>query len=260
MIRHRLPSIVAILGVVAFLVLWLLRPTFSQDATEQRLWESVLYRLVGCVVFLALLIDRGYALWQRPHLKYLAVLLPCLVIAVNNLPILAMLWGDASVTKGELLWLFSLDCLLVGAFEELAFRGTLQTVLLEKRKGGRPPIFWTVVLCSALFGAFHLINLLEGAGITGTLLQVGYSFLIGGMCSIVLLKTGNLIWCILLHAIYNFCGGLIPTLGEGKLWDTPTVVITVILSLIVGGYMIWVLLGVSEEEAASLLAQKKKKE
>jgi len=94
-----------------------------------------------------------------------------------------------------------------------------------------------------------LVNLLEGAGFGATVLQVGYSFLIGGMCSIVLLKTGNLLYCILLHGIYDFGGGLIPTLGSGELWDTPTVVLTVILSVIVIVWMLLLLWRVTPEDA-----------
>ena len=50
-----------------------------------------------------------------------------------------------------------------------------------------------VLIDAALFGLWHLTNLLVGADVGATLLQVGYSFLIGGMLSAVLLKTGN-IW------------------------------------------------------------------
>jgi F0F1-type ATP synthase membrane subunit a len=67
------------------------------------------------------------------------------------------------------------------------------------------------------------------------------------MCAIVLLKTGNLLWCILLHAIYDFCGQLIPTIGAGALWDTPTVVLTAILGVAVLVWMLTVFFHITPE-------------
>ena len=51
------------------------------------------------------------------------------------------------------------------------------------------------------------------------------------MCAVVLFKTGNLWLCVILHAVYDFSGNLMPTLGAGTWWDTPTVVFTVILAV-----------------------------
>ena len=82
-----------------------------------------------------------------------------------------------------------------------------------------------------MFGVIHLINIVAGASPGAVILQIGYSFLIGAMCSVVLFKTANLWLCVLLHAVYDFCGMLVPTLGDGKWWDIPTVIFTVILAL-----------------------------
>ena len=106
----------------------------------------------------------------------------------------------------------------------------------------------TALISSALFGLIHLANLLEGAGVVETLMQVGYSFLIGGMCSIVLLKTRNILPCILLHTIFDFCGSLIPTLGSGEIWNPPTILFTAVLAVAVSVWMIYLLCGVKPEE------------
>ena len=71
------------------------------------------------------------------------------------------------------------------------------------------------------------------------ILQIGYSFLIGAMCSVVLLKTRNIWLCVLLHAVYDFSGTLVPTLGAGTWWDTPTVIFTVILAVATTVYLVW---------------------
>ena len=93
-----------------------------------------------------------------------------------------------------------------------------------------------------------MVNLLMGASLGGVIQQIGYSFLIGAMCSVVLYKTANLWLCVLLHAVYDFCGGLVPALGEGIIWDTPTIIITVILAVVVTIYMVVLLFRIKPQE------------
>lgn len=238
----------AFVSALLFAAFWFFAPTLHPDPTAQLLWKSLLSRALGSLVFVFVLLYLRYRTWSLPHLRDLLAVLPALAIALNNLPVLALLDGEARVDRTDLIWLYALEALLIGTFEELAFRGTLFLVVLEKYRVTTKEIFWTTVLSSAVFGLVHLVNLAEGAGFGATIMQVGYSFLIGGMCAIVLLKTGNLLYCILLHAIYDFCGGLLPTLGSGTWWDTPTVVFTVLLSVAVAAWMLWLLFHVRPEE------------
>ncbi|MBR2721274.1 MAG: CPBP family intramembrane metalloprotease [Clostridia bacterium] len=240
------PLTLALLGAV--ILLFLINPTYSANETAQRLWESLLYRLLGSGVLILLLLDFGFLVFGTPKVKSLCILLPCFAVAINNLPVLSLIDGDAYLTQPSLIWLFALDCLAVSLFEELAFRGLLLPVLLKSTKGRSASVFWSVVCSSALFGAFHLLNLLEGASLGATALQVGYSFLIGGMCAVAFLKTKNLLFCIPIHAVYNLCGGLLPTLGAGSWWDMPTVILTAVLGVVVFVLMLWVLLRMRWEE------------
>lgn len=249
----------ALASILLFVAVWLIDPVFSADETVQRLGKSTVSRTMGSLVFVFVLAYLGFHVWYRPRWNHLAAVLPALVIAVNNFPILGLLRGWVWVERWEWMWLFALDCLMIGLFEELAFRGVLLPSLLERRCGDRRQIFFTTVISSAVFGLVHLVNLVEGAGFGATVLQVGYSFLIGGMCAIVLLKTGNLIYCILLHAIYDFGGGLISTLGDGRLWDIPTVILTVVVSLIVVAWMLYLLWTVTPADAARLYQPKEGK-
>ena len=248
----------AAISAALFLVLWLWDPVFSTDETVQLLFKSTLSRLAGSMVFAFVLGYLGYRVFCRPRWGHWVAVLPALAVAVNNMPILGLAMGWVWVEQVEWVWLFALDSLMIGVFEELAFRGVLFPVLLETRRDSKKRIFQTAVVSSCLFGLIHLVNLLEGAGVGATVLQVGYSFLIGGMCTIVLLKTGNLIYSILLHGIYDFGGGLVPTLGGGDLWDVPTVVITVVLSLAVILWMLLLLWRVTPEDASKFYLKKEK--
>ncbi len=180
-------------------------------------------------------------------IDYVAVL-PALLVAVNNFPFVSYLMGDCSLAEGGLkLFAFTVWCVGVGVFEETAFRGVifpLCLVLIKKWRGknGKKtdrPVFWTVVLSSAVFALTHLVNLLNG-NIGGTFLQVGYTFLIGAMCGISLAKTGNLFFSMLLHVIYNF-GGMIMDgayCGSGVMWTWPQIIFTAVIGVIAGAYLI----------------------
>lgn len=246
--RRGLPRKVclAIIFLSVPLLLWLElgKPTLSADPVLAPLISMTLTRGIGAVVFFALLLYEGYRVLnplQKPFFRSLLFTIPPLLVVVNNMPILSMLLGDAYLVHTApvyLVW-FAAECLAIGLFEELAFRGVIFLLFAEKRHTTRKGLFWSLILTSAVFGAVHLVNILAGAGIGGVILQIGYSFLIGAMCSVVLLKTRNVWLCVLLHAIYDFCGTLMPTLGAGTWWDTPTVIFTAVLAVVTAAYLIW---------------------
>ncbi len=246
--REKISRWGVLIGVALFGLLWYADPIYSQDGVTQALCKSLALRVLGSLIFVSLSVFLSYRICNRVPFASLAVILPCLLVVVNNLPILALIRQEAWVERWDLLGLFLADCLFIGAFEELAFRGTLFLAILEKRRKDTRQIFITALISSLLFGLVHLANLLEGGGLVATLLQVGYSFLIGGMCSIILLKTRSIIPCILLHTIFDFCGSLVPTLGAGEIWNPPTIAFTAVLAVVVSVAMIVVLCRVKPEE------------
>ena len=190
----------------------------------------------------------------RSSFKSLLVFLPCMVIAVNNFPFITFFSGRAYVDAPILeVLIYALVCLGVGFFEEMAFRGCVFTALLSRRKKRTVDVFWSIVLSSAIFGAIHLVNVFAGASVGSVILQVGYSFLIGGMCSVILIKTSNIWYCVVLHAVYNFAGGVVPECGGGVIWDTPTVVLTTVLAVIVAAYVIYLLVKITPDDIDRLL-------
>ncbi len=236
------------------------KPTLAADPLLARLINMTLTRGIGAVVFLLLLLSEGYRVmnpFEKPFGKSLLFLLPPLAVVINNMPILSLLWGDAYIVRGEpIFWLmFALECLAIGLFEEAAFRGVILLMFAEKRYRTRRGLFVSIILTSAVFGAVHLVNVVAGAGIGAVIQQIGYSFLIGAMCSVVLLKTRNIWLCVLLHAVYDFCGSLVPTLGAGTWWDTPTVVFTVILAVATTAYMLWQFWRLEPKEVAKIYEQ-----
>ncbi len=229
---------------------------YSSNAVLDPLIKVIITRSVGCLVFVPLSVYMGYnifGLTSNNRTRILICTLIPLAVVVNNLPIIGLLTGNAYITEPlSFIPIFALETLMIGMFEEFAFRGVLFPYVLENRRSSTANIFLATVISSAAFGAVHLLNIFAGAGIGGVLLQVGYSFLIGGMCSIVLLYTRCIWICVALHAIYDFCGYLVPTLGDGIIWDPITVIITTVLGIFALIFMTMWLLKIKPERVNEL--------
>ena len=241
--KNRLFSILFCVFAAALCVFELMPSGLLGDELTARLTKITVTRFCGGAIFLLLTLKLGYKvfggrdkkLWNGALLCF-----PALLVVCNNLPIIGLVSGNATVERTDLVWLFTLECIAIGFYEELAFRGFVFPLIMEKTGTTRKGIFLATIYSGAVFGLMHLINLLEGAGIGAVVLQIGYSFLIGAMCSVVLVKTRNIWICVVLHAIYDFCGFLVPELGQGIIWDRTTVVITAILAVATFVYMLCV--------------------
>ena len=236
------------LAVAAPLLLWLEfgKPTFSADPLLSSLVNMTLPRLLGAVVFFALMLADGYRILSpvrglRPVGAFLLLFLPPLAVVINNFPIPALITGDAQILPhSTAVWVwFSLECLAISLFEEAAFRGVIFPMLAERRCKTKQGLFISILLTSAVFGLLHIVNLAQGAGIGAVVRQIGYSFLIGAMCSVVLIKTHNIWLCVLLHAVFDFGGKLIDTLGAGKIWTLPAILITTVLAVLTTLHLTW---------------------
>jgi membrane protease YdiL (CAAX protease family) len=212
--------------------------------------------VLGAAIFAVMLAYLEYRVFSFSTLKHPMAALTfviALLVAINNAPIIALWDGACSITQPKyMLGLLALECIAVSAFEELAFRGVFFLYILQNRRKNKGQILLTTAVSSAVFGLAHFINMADGASFLSVALQIGYSFLIGGMCAVVLLRTRNVSLCILIHAIYNFGGNLIFRLGGGKLWDTPTVVITVVLGIAAAAFMFCSILTLDPKEVDKL--------
>ena len=92
----------------------------------------------------------------------------------------------------------------VGFLEEIIFRGFLFQLLAKDN------IKTAIIVTSITFGIGHIINLLNGADLIPTLVQICYALSGGYMFAIILYK-GNSLWpCIITHigintlSIFNF--------------------------------------------------------
>lgn len=190
--KIRVTEVLLLSVAAALLLLEIFPPEYTSDEKMNGMISVSVTRAIGSLVFFLLLFRFGYKITggiKRKFVTAMAAFLPALAVAVNNFPIIGFLGGAASVTyPARYVLVYAVESLMIGLFEELAFRGVLYMSLLEEHRENSRQIFRVTVVSSAVFGCIHLFNLFAGESPGSVLLQIGYSFLIGGMCSIVLLK------------------------------------------------------------------------
>ena len=222
--RDIIIGVLFLTACATFFVLGLDFVRLSENDATNELFKGALSRGIACLPLIAIVIllksGKIFYSHNRPLCKALLWCLPAFFVAVVNFPFSALISGVAKITKLELLPAFILECLAIGAMEELIFRGLFQPIFLDAFKDKKYGVTISVAVNSALFGLWHLSNLFAGASLFPTLLQVCYSFLIGAMLSAVFIRVGNIFPCILLHAVFNFGGFFVPTLGSGLFQDT----------------------------------------
>lgn len=140
------------------------------------------------------------------------------------LAITAALLSDFSGVSGSMWVLLFLGSLGVGWSEEVASRG----VLIAGFRAKHNEVFVWFWSC-ALFGLLHLPNWVFGSGPVAVG-QVLLAFGIGSTFYLLRRVSGTLIWCMVLHAFWDFTtvGGVTPT-GLGALF-----ILNAVIGLVVG--------------------------
>ncbi len=135
-------------------------------------------------------LDRG-----RTTLRWTTVT-PVLLVVVclARLPFV-----DWSAQPVRYFLLLAVGVLFVGVFEELLTRGVL---LVGLRR--RLPEFGVWIVSCVLFGLLHLLNILAGAEVGATLVQVVFAASFGSTLYLSRRLTGNLLLPVFLHAFWDF--------------------------------------------------------
>ena len=159
-------------------------------------YRSTIINTVFSVALLVLIIYLKrvsyYGLTKVKNLKEYLYFIPLLLIVSVNL------WNGFNVnhTSSEIVF-HILTMINVGFIEEIIFRGFLFK-MMEKDN-----VKTAIIVSSITFGIGHVVNLLNGAALIPTLMQMCYAVAIGYLFVIIFYKSKSLIPCIIAHAVNN---------------------------------------------------------
>ena len=147
-----------------------------------------------------------FGLSSFPSPKKYLYFIPLIMITSVNL------WGGIYIgnSTSEIIF-YIISMIGVGFLEEIIFRGFLFR-MMEKDN-----IKTAIIVSSVTFGFGHIINLLNGAEIIPTLIQIMYATSIGYLFVMIFYKSKSLWPCIVTHilvnslSIFNNSGSIIST-------------------------------------------------
>lgn len=133
-----------------------------------------------------------YGLIKITNVKRYLYFVPLLLIISVNL------WNGFHInnTSSEIVF-YIVTMLNVGFIEEIIFRGFLFK-MMEKDNAKI-----AIIVNSITFGIGHIVNLLNGADVVPTLMQICYAMAIGYLFVIIFYKSKSLVPCIITHSLNN---------------------------------------------------------
>lgn len=152
----------------------------------------------------------------------------------------ANLWYGVTLNYGALesvLYILSMFC--VGFLEEVIFRG----LLFEAMK--KDNVKSAVIVSGITFGIGHIVNLINGSGaqLLPNLLQVVYATAAGFMFVMMYYRSQSIIACIGAHGLFN----AISVFANDSLSDGQRILSCILLTLITGGYALYLAIAIKEK-------------
>lgn len=248
-IYNRIEIVIICLLCLATLILDFVKIEYVRNSLRNALLSKIIQQTLGSVAGILLLRRLNLKLFGKPTKWF--YLIPCFVVAVDNFQFSAYFNGELTLVHKEPLdfILFGGYCLLVGLFEECIFRGIIFGLLASLFPKNKKGFLLTYIVSSVIFGAAHIVN--------GISVQILYTMLTGGVFAFCLIKTKNIFCCAAVHGVYNFCGLLFDSeqslgLGAGIIFDTGTVITMLIVSVIIGIFILYKVWTYSDEERLEL--------
>lgn len=241
----------SILAILCFVLFEILHFAILKDDLANKLLCGFILRIGIAQLFgwlLFLFGGKDLMIFSKKTLSGLAWSLPCFMVAFVNFPYSALINKTASIIYPNLMGLYILYILGIALLEELVFRGILFVLAKDYFKNKQHAPLWITVICALVFSLFHLTNLFSPSpDVPGTLLQCLYTFLIGAMLAVTMLKLKNVWLCVIIHAFFDFCGLLIVHLGEGNAWDTMFWILTIVSGVLCAGHIIYSLIKLDKD-------------
>ena len=229
----------AVTWIIAYVVLASTGDNISADIGILKIVTLPILIILSVMLFLFVKrngLSKKYGLCKSeiPASKMLYYI-PLLILLTANL------WYGVAMNVSPLeTALYILSMLCVGFLEEMIFRGFLFNAM------AKDGVKSAIIVSSVTFGIGHMVNLFNGSGaeLLPNLLQVIYAVAIGFTFVMIFYKTKSLIPCILTHSIFNslssFSNDAVMTLQK-------QIVSGIIITIIAGGYALYIALAVKEK-------------
>lgn len=107
--------------------------------------------------------------------------------------------NDYTLYSAGTIMLIGVVSLLTGFYEETLMRGAVVLML----RAGRHPEWVVMLLSSLIFAVLHVANLLGTGDGRSVALTIAFAFPLGVGMYLTLRASGNLIWPILVHSLYD---------------------------------------------------------
>ena len=158
--------------------------------------QSAIVNTIMSILIITLIITikkvKYYGLIKAKYSKSFLYFIPLIVISLFNLRNGIHINNSTNEIINYMITMIN-----VGFLEEIIFRGFLFK-LMEKDN-----VKSAIIVSSITFGIGHIVNLLNGADLIPTLIQVCYAIAIGYILVMVFYKSKSLIPCIIFHSIFN---------------------------------------------------------
>lgn len=219
----------SIVWIILYVVLLSIADSVSVDLGTEKLITAPLCVLMTIFLFFwvkknNLMEKYGLCKFEGSIKKYL-FFLPLVILCSTNL------WNGVTMNLSLLetvLYIVSMLC--VGFLEELIFRGFLFRAMCKDN------VRSAIIVSSITFGIGHIVNLLNGAELLSTLLQVCYAIAIGFLFTILVYYGKSLIPCIISHSIVNSLS--VFAVESGKALDIITAIVIIVVSV---SYALWII-------------------
>lgn len=146
------------------------------------------------LIILTIILKRTkyYGLTKVTNLKDYLYFIPLVFIVSVNL------WNGININNSTNEIIFHILTMInIGFIEEIIFRGFLFKMLAKDNVKN------AIIISAVTFGIGHIVNLLNGAELIPTLMQICYAFSIGYLFAIIFYKSKSLIPCIITHCLVN---------------------------------------------------------
>jgi len=146
------------------------------------------------LIILIIMIRRTsyYGLTKITNSKKYLYFIPLLLIVTVNL------WNGININNStsEIIF-YILTMLNIGFIEEIIFRAFLFKMMAKDN------VKSAIIVSAITFGIGHIVNLLNGADLFPTLMQICYAISIGYLFVIIFYKSKSLVPCIITHCLVN---------------------------------------------------------